>query len=299
MATPRRTRSTTSSAVNGRRRARHLGAAGLGAEDLLVRARAASGRARAGSGSARRNAARYSSTEPREMRRREPQPLRAGEALEQRARGRRRRASTSTPVRSSSSGAVVPSTGWRASTSQSPPGSSVEKWSARARPSGSGRRPRRGRGRRVHDDAGRPRAKMRRQVARTRVHDVGRRRRRRAAARRRGRGHALRAARGPRASGRAGREPIRRRDCSSTAVMTSTSDSTVRDRSVDRRRSSASEAGHDRRRAAAGRRCPRPGTRPGASRCACRRGRRPAPARSAARRARTADSCSSAAFDEP
>ena len=55
----------------------------------------------------------------------------------------------------------MPSAGWRASTSHRPPGSSVEKWTTTASPSGSGRRSRPGRRRRVHDHAGRPRGDMR------------------------------------------------------------------------------------------------------------------------------------------
>ena len=72
-----------------------------------------------------------------------------------------------------------------------------------------------------------------------------RRRSRRAAARRRGRDPALRAARAPRATGRAGSPS--NGACSSTAVMTRPPQHGT-DHSVGRSRSSATRAGHDGRR---------------------------------------------------
>ena len=136
------------------------------------------------------------------------------------------------------------------------------------------------------------------QVGERRVRDLGRRRSTRAAARRRG----------PTAAhlGRLVRFERRRRAGSPSAERSAsdgghdtTSDDAVPRRSGWSDSISATRAGRDRRRAADDRRCPRRGTRPGASRCACRRDRPTSTRTSGCSAASTADSCSSAAFDDP
>ena len=131
---PRRASSSTRSAVNGRAA---LGISALpgSVPKICWYARTASCPVHGGTGWARRGARgsrsparRDAVTRARAAASREGGPAWSG--------GRRRRAARSTPVRSSVSGTVLGPSGRRPSTSQKPPGISVEKCTRTAAPSG-------------------------------------------------------------------------------------------------------------------------------------------------------------------
>ena len=208
----------------------------------------------------------------REMRRREPQPPRVGEAVEQVQTCRRRRASTSTPVRSSANGAVVSPTG-RAGFDEPEAagqlGGEVDAHRAARRQ----RAPSIAAGivADVFTTSASPAREVRGEIGERRV------RRRRASPcetssrtsprPRRGFGRLVRFERGIEAGSRApsaGRSQHGGHDTTSASAQPARSG----DAASIRRRARARPL-----RAAAGRRCLRRGTRPGASRCACRRDR--------------------------
>ena len=130
---PARTRSVTTSAVKGRAGAGHLGAAGLDGEHRLVVASAASRGRRSGSGSAGRARPGSSATVPGRSKwanHSRCEPANGDEQLD--ATRRRRSATDWGPSRTS--GPVVPPSGWRTSTSHSPPGSWPETWTTTGSP---------------------------------------------------------------------------------------------------------------------------------------------------------------------